>query len=83
MLDGRDAAGLLFAALQHRQLLLRFERVEIQRAGSIPGRIERVEHRIDILLITETHTPKLDAPTDKYRPASRHRFTLAQLIWNV
>ena len=64
MLDGRDAPALLFAAPQHRQLLLRVQGVEVQRAGSIPGGIERVEHRVDILLITGTHTAKLAEPTD-------------------
>ncbi|WP_216638693.1 hypothetical protein, partial [Mycobacterium colombiense] len=39
--------------------------VEVQRAGAIPGGIDRIEHRVDILLIT--HTVKLAAPTDKNR----------------
>jgi hypothetical protein len=67
MLDGRDAPALLFAARQHRQLLARVQGIEVQRADPIPGGIERVEHRLDILLTSWTHTPKLAAPTDKNR----------------
>src|SRR5690348_13622527 len=78
MLDGRDAPALLFAALQCRQLLLRVHRVEVQRTGAIPGGIDRVEHRVDILLIS--HTVKLAAPTDKNRRPETTETTVAQMI---
>jgi hypothetical protein len=47
--------------------LARVQGIEVQRADPIPGGIERVEHRLDILLTSWTHTPKLAAPTDKNR----------------
>jgi hypothetical protein len=78
VLDSGDTPTLPFAALQHRQLLAPVQCVEVQRAGSIPGDIERVEYRVDILLIRCTHTAKLTAPTDKNRGQNRHGCTLAQ-----
>src|SRR5690349_8004447 len=65
MLDSGDAPALLFTALQHRQLLPRAQGVDVQRVNAIPGGVERVEHRVDILLIS--HTIKLAAPTDRNR----------------
>ncbi len=80
MLDGRDAPALLFAALQHRHLLSRVQGVDVERAHAIPGGIERVEHRVDILLISCTHTAKLAAPTDKNRRLKSPETTVTQGI---
>ncbi|WP_216638692.1 hypothetical protein, partial [Mycobacterium colombiense] len=52
--------------------------VEVQRTGSIPGGIDRIEHRVDILLIS--HTVKLATPTDKNRRPETTETTVAQVI---
>ncbi len=78
MLEGRDAPALPFTALQHRQLLARTQRLDVQRAQAIPSSIERIKRRLDILLTT--HTAKLAMPTDKRRVDVTTGTTVAQEI---
>ena len=80
MLQGRDAPAQLFAALQHRQLLPGGQRVQRQRAGTVQVGIERVEHRVDIVLTTWTHTTKLATHTDKNRRPETTETTVTQVI---
>ncbi|BCZ25063.1 hypothetical protein MTY59_49180 [Mycobacterium senriense] len=80
MFQGRYAPAQPLTALQYRQLPARIQRVERQSARPVQVGIQRIEHRVDILGTTCTHTAKLAAPTDKKRRFVATETTVTQGI---
>jgi hypothetical protein len=83
MLDGRDPPPHLLAALQQRQLVIGFQRIDVERRHRLNGGLHGIERRSDrgqIVNTGSTHAPKLDEPTDKNGQTVTAETQVAQVV---